>query len=223
MTGLSASREALLVDTQMLRFRQWYCMRFFPVLIAAALLAGCSESPPAKKKVAEPPPMPITGRQGFQYMYGSARLWAPDAEPLTVRSVHFSDSKPVPGKAEAWEVIFVSEAMTRARTYTWSTEETEGFHKGVFPGQQQSWRPDTQKPFSPAEIKVDTTEALETAIKASADFLKKPGAKPPVNFLLERAVRFPDPVWRVMWGNTVSSAEYLVTVDATTGELLAKN
>lgn len=197
-------------------------MRIFPVLIAAALLAGCADSPPPKKK-AEAPASPITGRQGFQYMYGSARLWAPDAEPLTVRSILLADSKPEPGKAGAWEVIFVSESMGRGRTYSWSTEEAEGLHKGVFPGPQQAWTPGAQKPFSPAEVKVDTDEALKTAEKASTDYLNKPGTKPPVNYLLERAVQFPDPVWRVMWGNTVSSAEYLVTVDATTGELLAKN
>jgi len=199
-------------------------MRFSAVLTAAVLLAGCSDSPPTKTKVAEPPPAPISGRQGFQYMYGTARLWAPDAEPLTVRSIHFPGAKPVDGKAEAWEVIFVSESMGRGRTYTWSTEEREGegLHKGVFPGPQQTWTPGPQKPFSPAEVKVDTTEALETAVKASEDYLKKPGTKPRVSYLLVRAVQFPNPVWRVMWGNTISSAEYLVTVDATTGELRGK-
>ena len=199
-------------------------MRFFPVFAAALLLAGCSDAPPPKK-AAEPPPAPISGRQAFQYMYGSARLWAADAEPLTVRSIRFPNTTAAPGKAEAWEVIFVSESLGRGRTYTWSTEEreAEGWHKGVFPGQQQTWTPGAQKPFSPAEIKVDTDEALDAAVKTSDDFLKKPGAKPPVNYLLERSVQFPNPVWRVMWGNTVSSAEYLVTVDAATAELRGKN
>jgi hypothetical protein len=199
-------------------------MRSLPVFIAALVLAACSDAPPPKK-VAARPTEPITGRQAFQYMYGSARLWAADAQPLTVRSIHFSNAKPVPGKAEAWEVIFVSPSMGRGRTYTWSTEEreAEGWHKGVFPGPQQAWTPGAQKPFSPAEIKVDTDEALEDAVKTSEDFLKKPGEKPLVNYLLERAVQFPSPVWRVMWGNTVSSAEYLVTVDAATGELRGKN
>jgi hypothetical protein len=31
--------------------------------------------------------------------------------------------------------------------------------------------------------------------------------------------RFVSPVWRVMWGGTVSSAEFMVTVDATTGRV----
>ena len=200
-------------------------MKPFLAIFALVLLTSCSDTPPPQKKAPQPPAEPVTGRQGFQYMYGSARLWAADAQPLTVRSAHFQGSKAEPGKAEAWEVIFVADSLGRARTYTWCNEEREadGFHKGVFPGQQQSWSAGEQKPFSPAEIKVDTTEALATATKASEDFLKKPGIKPPVNFLLERAVQFPNPVWRVMWGNTVSSAEYVVTVDATTGELKGKN
>jgi hypothetical protein len=200
-------------------------MRYFAAVMALILLTGCSEAPPSKKKAAQPPPAPITGRQGFQYMYGAARLWASDAQPLTVRSAHFAGVKPEPGTAEAWEVIFVSESMGRARTYSWSNEEREaaGFHKGVFPGQQQSWSPSGQQPFSAAEIRIDTPEALDTATKASADYISKPGTKPQVNYLLERAVQFPNPVWRVMWGNTVSSAEYVVTVDATTGELKGKN
>ena len=50
----------------------------------------------------------------------------------------------------------------------------------------------------------------------------KPGTKPPVNFLLEFTPRFPDPVWRVMWGDTAGLAQYTVFVDAATGQLVGK-
>lgn len=193
-------------------------------LVVTSCLVGCSEDPkPAAKKEAVPPPAPLTGRQAFQYMFGSARLWAADAQPLTVRSANLSDVKSEPGKAGAWEVIFASEAMARARTYTWSALEAEGFHVGVYPGQQQAWSPGAQVAFSPALIRIDTPEALETATKSAAEYLAKPGKKPPVNFLLsqERASRFPNPVWRVMWGSSVSSAEFTVSVDANTGKELA--
>lgn len=43
-----------------------------------------------------------------------------------------------------------------------------------------------------------------------------------MNFLLDVSGRFSAPAWRVLWGNTVSSAEYTVTVDAAAGKLLAK-
>jgi hypothetical protein len=212
-------------DTPALQIRQWKSMRVSLVaLTAAILLAGCSDEPKlAEKKTPEAPSAPITGRQAFQYVYGSARLWAPDAQPLTVRSINVSGVKSGQGKAGAWEAVFVSESTAMARTYSWSAVEAEGLHKGVFPGQRQSWSPGgAERPFAAGEIKIDTPEALDIATKASAAYLEKPGQRPPVNFLLEVSGRFPGPAWRVMWGNTVSSAEYTVTVDAGTGQLLAK-
>lgn len=200
-------------------------MRVYLVAICAAiLLTGCSDEPKAAEKKPEPPAAPITGRQAFQYVYGSARLWAPDAQPLTVRSMNITGVKSGNGKSGAWEAVFVSPSMGMARTYSWSAAEIEGLHKGVFPGQRQSWSPGgAEKPFQASEIKIDTPEALDIATKASADYLDKPGQRPPVNFLLEVAGRFPSPAWRVLWGNTVSSAEHTVTVDAGTGKLLAKD
>ncbi len=199
-------------------------MRILLVALAATLLAGCSDEPkPAEKKAPEAPASPITGRQAFQYVYGSARLWAPDAQPLTVRSLNISGVTSEQGKAGAWEAVFVSPSTAMGRTYSWSALETDGLHKGVYPGQRQSWSPGgAERPFTAGEIKIDTPEALEIATKASAEYLEKPGQRPPVNFLLDVSGRFPSPAWRVLWGNTVSSAEYTVTVDAGTGKLLAK-
>src|ERR1700690_588686 len=114
-------------------------MRIF-LAAAAMFLAGCSEDQAPAKKAAEPPSAPITGRQAFQYVYGSSRIWASDSMPLTVRSLNVAGIMPEDGKAAAWEVIFVSGTQGRARTYTWSAVEAEGLHKGVFPGQQESWR-----------------------------------------------------------------------------------
>src|SRR6185503_19243008 len=128
---------------------------------AVALLLGCSESPAPPARQPETPPAPVTGRQAFQYVYGSSRIWAPDSMPLTVRSMSVPGVKPENGKAGAWEVVFVSESMGRARTYTWSAVETENVHKGVFPGPQESWHAGgPNQPFSPALLKVDTTDAL---------------------------------------------------------------
>jgi hypothetical protein len=203
-------------------------VRNFPALmglISALSLVSCSESPtPTPKKAAEAPPKPITGRQAFQYVYGSARIWASDSEPVSIRSADLAEVQSEPGKAPAWEVLFVSPSMGRIRSYTWSAVETEGWHKGVFAGQQGPWSATgAQRPFSPASIKVDTPEAYETAVKASPEYLNKPGKRPPVSYALENSGRFQGPVWRVLWGGTVSSAEYFVTIDAATGRVLSKN
>jgi hypothetical protein len=155
-------------------------------------------------------------------MYGSSRIWAADSMPLTVRSLNAPGIEPEPGKAGAWEVVFVSAMMGRARTYTWSAVEAEGLHKGVFPGPQESWHAGPNQPFSPSLLKVDTPDALDAATEAAAPYLKKPGKRPPVSYLLlqETASRFPNPVWRVLWGGTISSAEYTVSVDAMTGKVV---
>lgn len=195
-------------------------------IAAAALLAGCSDSPPPAARPAEPPPAPVTGRQAFQYLYGSSRIWAPDSMPLTIRSLHAPGVTGGKGTAGAWEVVFVSPMNARARTYTWSAVEAEGLHKGVFPGPQEAWHAGgPNQPFSPALLKVDTTEALDAATNAptSAAYLNKPGQRPVVDYLLdfEAATRFPNPAWHVLWGGTLSSAEYSVTVDASTGKTVA--
>ena len=133
-------------------------------IAAMALLAGCSDSPPPTARRPEPPPAPVTGRQAFQYLYGSSRIWAPDSMPLTIRSLHAPGVTSGKGTAGAWEVVFVSPTNARARTYTWSAVEAEGLHKGVFPGPQETWHAGgPNQPFSPALLKVDTPEALDAA------------------------------------------------------------
>ena len=190
---------------------------------AVALLLGCSESPAPPARQPETPPAPVTGRQAFQYLYGSSRIWAPDSMPLTIRSLHAAGVTSGKGTAGAWEVVFVSPMNSRARTYTWSAVEAEGLHKGVFPGPQETWHAGgPNQPFSPAVLKVDTPEALEVATKSAVTYLSKPGQRPPVDYLLEyqTATRFPNPVWHVLWGGSVSSAEFTVSIDATTGKVV---
>ena len=58
--------------------------------------------------------------------------------------------------------------------------------------------------------------------EAAKAYLEKPGTKPAINFLVEFTPRFPDPVWRVMWGESAGSAEFTVFVDATTGKMVGK-
>jgi len=203
-----------------------HLVRICFAISAVALLAGCSDSPPPTARQAEPPPAPVTGRQAFQYLYGSSRIWAPDSMPLTIRSLHAPGITSGKGTAGAWEVVFVSPMNARARTYTWSAVEAEGLHKGVFPGPQETWHAGgPNQPVSPALLKVDTPEALDAATKAptSEAYLSKPGQRPVVDYLLdfEAATRFPNPAWHVLWGGTLSSAEYSVTVDASTGKTVA--
>jgi hypothetical protein len=200
-------------------------MRFLFLVLAAAFLAACSEAPTeTKAKEPEKPLTPLTGRQAFQATYPSARTWAPDCEPLRIRSLHLAEVQTEDGQAGIWEIVYVSASRGQARVYTWSAVEAEGnLHKGVFGTQPQSYSQGGQeRAFPAAAIKVDTTEAFEKAVKASEAYLKQPGQKPPVSYILEYTPRFPNPTWRVLWGSSVGSAERQVFVDASTGEVMGR-
>ena len=154
-------------------------------------------------------------------MYPQARGWAPDALPIEIRSIRLGQVKPEPGKSGAWQVIFVSTALGKAKTYTYSSMESEGnLHEGVFGGAEESYsgRGDSS-PFEIAAIRVDSDEAYKTAAAKSAEYIKKNPDKP-VMFLMEQTRRFPDVTWRVIWGDSVSTSDYSVFVDGTTGKLL---
>jgi hypothetical protein len=188
------------------------------------LLSACSEAPkPAETtKAPEKPPEPLTGRQAFQMMYPQARGWAADAQPLELRSINLSQVKPEKGKAGGWQAIFVSSSLGKSRTYTYSAVEAEGnLHQGVFAGIAEDYAPGrgTTAPFLPAALKIDSDEAYDTSAARSKDYIKKNPDKV-ISYLLEQNKRFPDPSWRVIWGESVSSSDYSVFVDATTGMLL---
>ena len=203
-------------------------MKFVGTLLVLVALVGCSDSPkPAPvaeaKKEAPKALEPLTGRQAYQQMYVSARSWAPDAQPLQLKSLQLQEVKAPAGKAGAWQCTFVSPGRGRAKVYTWSAEESTGnLHKGVFAGQEDSYSPNRQMlPYLTAAIKADSDEAYQEAMKKSKEFEKKLEGVP-VNFTLEQTPRFPSLVWRVFWGESVSSSTYTVFVNATTGQFLER-
>jgi hypothetical protein len=185
-------------------------------------LSACSDAPKtAQEKQPPKPPEVLTGRQAFQRMYPQARGWAPDAQPLEIRSVNLAQVKADQGKAGAWQVVFVSPSLGKAKTYTYSAVEADGgLHEGVFGGAVDSYTPrGDASPFQIAAIKVDSDEAYATAVKESAAYIKKNPDKPVV-FLMELGKRFPDVTWRVIWGDSVGTSDYSVFVDGTTGKYL---
>lgn len=199
-------------------------MRILLVVALISFVTACSDSP-TETKAKEPPKPPeiISGLDAVQRTFPAARTWAGDCQPLQVRSIVLDDVKSGEGKAGAWEVTYVSMQRGQSRAYTWSAVEEGSLHEGVFPGQSGTWNGGPvgqQHPFPPSAVKVDTSAALQTAVNASSKYLNKPGDKPQVNYLLEATARFPDPVWRVLWGASVGSAQYGALVDATTGKLL---
>src|ERR1700749_4211254 len=139
-------------------------------------LSACSDAPKtATEKQPPKPPEALTGRQAFQRTFPQARAWAPDAQPMQIRSVNLSQLKADPGKAGAWQVIFVSASRGKAKPFTYSAVEEEGnLHEGVFGGAEEDYSargPAT--PFEVAAIRVDSDEAYQTAAAKSADYIQK--------------------------------------------------
>ena len=188
------------------------------------LLIACAEAPkPAEQKAKEPPKPPeaVTALKAFWQMYGAARGWATDLETLQMSSIALPEIPAKDGKYPAWQATFVSPSKRSSRTFTYAVIESQGLFKGVFARHEDTYSgPHGQvSPFPIAALKVDSDAALAAAVKKSAQYMKKFPDKP-VTFLLERTKRFPNPAWRVIWGESVSSSDYSVYVDASTGEYL---
>jgi hypothetical protein len=129
------------------------------------------------------------------------------------------------GTAAAWTATFTSANRAQARTYTYAIVESQGnLHKGTFPGPEEGWSGPrgTSTPFPMIAVKVDTDAAYKTALeKGGADYDKKTPGKP-ISFVLEKVQKYPDPVWRVIWGESPSTSNFSVYVDASTGEFKEK-
>ncbi len=192
-----------------------------PVLLLA--LSACTPSPkPVAEKPPEPPPEAVTGQYAFFQMYGAARAWAPDVQALQLTNVRIPELADDGGKCAAWRATFVSASRRSAKVFTYSVVESAGnLHKGIFAGPEEHYTgPRGQSsPFLAIALKVDSDAAYETAKGKSAEYIKKYPDRP-VTFLLELTKRFPNPAWRVIWGDSVSTSDYSVFVDAATGKYL---
>jgi len=195
---------------------------FFLTCAALLLLAGCSETPQtAVKKEVEKPPEPVGGQSALFKMYQVARSWSPDVQILKMNSMLLNEVPDVPrGKAAAWEATFVTAEKSKLRSYTYSIiDSLPNLHKSVFAGLEEGWSgpAGAQTPFLMAAVKVDTVAAYETALKQATEYEKKSPGKP-ILLLLEKVPKYPDPVWRVVWGESVGTSNFSVYVDASTGE-----
>ena len=202
-------------------------MQKLPLIVASALflmLAACSETPTATARKEPEKIEPVTGETALYRMYGMARTWSSDAQVLQLMSLRIGEfTQEVPGKAAAWQATFVSYSKSRSRSYSYSIVESQGnLHKGSFAGPEESWSGPrgVATPFLMAAVKKDSDEAHHTAMTESkskaADYDKKNPGKP-ISILLEKTNKFPDPAWRIIWGESVGTSSFSVFVDASTG------
>ena len=195
---------------------------FLTIPLLAAALIGCSDTPTTETKPqVKAPPEPVSGLSALAKMFQVARAWSGDVQVLKMNSILLSEVKQVPGKAAAWEATFASPSKGAQKSWTFSIIEAAGnLHEGVFGAGEAPWTADAATPsFLISAAKKDTDEAYKTALAAAADHAKKNEGKP-ISFLLETSKRFPNAVWRVVWGESLGTSGLSVLVDATTGEYL---
>ena len=198
-------------------------MRKPSLILGSALLlilAGCSEQPgPAEKKEPPKPVEPVSGQTALFRMYQVARSWAPDTQVLKMNSIHLLEVPSVPGQAGAWEATFTSASKGRAKTYTYSVVESPGnLHQGVFGGPEEDLSAQAQ-PFLIAAVKVDTDAAYKTALGKAGDYDKK-NPNLTISMVLEKISKYPNPAWRMVWGESLGTSGLSVFIDASTGEFL---
>jgi hypothetical protein len=205
-------------------------MKQFVYPLAGALtlwLAGCSEQPASTAKKEEKIKSvtvqlvePVTGQTALFRMYQVARSWAPDAQVVTLKSIHLTEVPAVRGEAGAWEVLFVSPSKSSQRGYTYSVVESEGnLHQGVFPGVEESASGAAAKAFLIGAVKIDSDAAYKKALTQAAEYNKK-NVKQTISFELARQDISQNPVWRVIWGESAGTSGESVLVDATSGDYL---
>ncbi len=170
----------------------------------------------------EQPAAPVSAQSAFGGMFASARSWAADVEPLRVSQIDVDGVEAQGGKAAAWEAVFVSRSEGRVRRYTYSVvhRPVRNLRRGVNAEPAQNWSGGGgSEPFLVLAFRKDSTYAYEIAKEKGREYAAK-HPKEPVKCLLEKTSRFPDPAWRVFWGDSVSTSGFSVFVDATTGAFL---
>jgi hypothetical protein len=188
------------------------------IALAPALLLPSCSSGPALPVEPEKPAVPLTGLHALYQMFTFARAWAQDLRILRYSSINIPEVQHQDGRAAAWQVVFVSQALAKSRTYTFSVYEASAtLHQGMFPEPSQDWS-GNGKTFALDAAKIDTDKAWETALQHGEDYNSK-NPKIPISYTLGMD-KGNDPVWRVIWGQSAGESSFSVLVDASTGDFM---
>jgi hypothetical protein len=186
-------------------------------ILAAALMAGCSSSEPAKPAATEKSqpkaPEAITGSSAFYKCYISARGWAPDAQPYRVESEPTADSKGRDGKAGEWRAGFASPSKRATRPYTWALGDVSHSVEDTYSPTNSS----TQI-FNVQFLKVDTDKAFAIAQQHGGDKLLQKEPDTPVLYVLDWNRQMNELLWHIIYGTDRETAKLRIAVNATTGE-----
>ncbi len=181
------------------------------------LVLHCASRTP--EKAAAKTADPVTGLHALYQMYTFARTWAQDLKVIRLSSINIPEVKAVPGKAGAWQVLFSSEALGKARIYTFSVyDESVTLRQGIFADAVGSLSSDMHS-FAIGEAAADSDKAWEISLGHSQKYTQE-HSDIPVSFILEYDPERKVPVWRVIWGLSAAKSPFSVLVDARAGAFL---
>ena len=203
----------------------------FACLVSLLLLSACSSgNKPANESTAKPAVTPVakqpqyeTGRNAFQRMYVSARLWAADAKPFRLQSQYSPDAPVTEGKAGLWRGSFASPARRAMKLFVWSgLVGPDAPEPGISFSPEDTYNPAnaSTKVWDIAFLKTDSDQAFQVAQKHGGEKLTKADPQQPVVFVLDWDMQSNQLVWHVIYGNSPDSAKLRVVVNASSGEFL---
>jgi hypothetical protein len=196
------------------------------VLVALALLTACSSEPEKPAEPAKPEvkgPELLTARSGFQKTYVAARGWNPDSRPYRIESIVTSDANGRDGKWAAWRTGFGSATQRATKTFFWSGSTVDGApSRGVSFSIEDSYSPTnaSTQVWDVQFLKIDSDQALATAVKHGGDKILEKAPDTPVTYVCDWNRNANKLIWHVIFGPNRENSKLTVSVDASTGEFI---
>lgn len=200
-------------------------MKKLALLLLVASIAGCSSGPSSTdqaKTAQEAPPKYETGRIAFQYMYAAARVWSPDAQPISETSEYRKGAPVQDGKEAVWNGIFAAPSRHSMKNFVYSGVGKEGERGASSVGHEDEWSPSNSSTmsFNMEFLKIDTDKAFQVAQKHGGEKLTKANPDQPVTYACDWDPRTHTLIWHVIYGTAANDTKLRISVDATTGEFI---
>jgi hypothetical protein len=194
------------------------------VLILLSLLVACSSesSKPEEAKPEVKGPELITARSAFQKLFVAARGWNVDAKPYRIESVATGDGKGQDGKWAVWRASFASAGQRSEKAYTWSGSAADGApSRGINPGTEDSYSASnaSTQVFDIAFLKIDSDQAVATALKHGGDKVLEKAPDTPVTYVCDWNHNTNQLVWHITFAPH-DGARLTISTNASTGEFI---
>lgn len=199
----------------------------FTFVLLLAVLTGCSSekpSPTAENNAAPAAAKSATegqrqsGREALQKMYAAARNWSIDSQPVSLASSPRKGD--ASGQAVVWQASFASPGKRAIRNFMWSGETGES--SGVSLGNIEDYVASnvSTRPFDMNFLKIDSTQAFETAQKHGGAALLKKTPDMLTRYSLRSDPRTNSLSWSVQYAPAGATSKLDVIVNASTAQFV---